>query len=57
MGEDKLVKISSTSFIKSDLFLSLLIIVIFILLCYYLYITILVNEYGSTFKPMVYLFF
>lgn len=57
MGEDKLVKISSTSFIKSDIFLSLLILVIFIRLCYYLYITILVKEYGPTFKPKVYLFF
>lgn len=48
-------RITSTWLIKNDLFLSTLIIVLFIILCKYLYTTIVVNHYGVAFKPKVYL--
>uniref|UniRef100_A0A6C0F348 Uncharacterized protein n=1 Tax=viral metagenome TaxID=1070528 RepID=A0A6C0F348_9ZZZZ len=50
-----LERITSTWLIKNDMFLSILIIVLFIILCKYLYTTIVVNQYGVEFKPEVYL--
>jgi hypothetical protein len=49
------IQISSTSFIKEDIFLSVLIIAIFVILCDYLYTTIMIHNYGVKFKPKVYL--
>jgi len=53
MGDPE--RITSTWLIKNDLFLSVLIILLFILLCNYLYTIIVVNRYGVAFKPKVYL--
>jgi hypothetical protein len=49
------IQISSTSFIKEDIFLSVLILALFVMLCDYLYTIIMVHNYGVAFKPKIYL--
>lgn len=51
----EIIQITLTKFIKEDLFLALLIIVISATLIKYLYTTILVHQYGIAFKSKVYL--
>jgi hypothetical protein len=55
MVEKQTIQITSTKFIKEDLFLALLVITLFIVLFNYLHTTILVHQYGIAFKPKVYL--